>query len=516
MICKLLTSSAVRTPRPLPSLCLLFLIASLLMAPTPGYGQIVLDQDFDSGSLNVPASNISYTDPNSPLVTLVLRNTLQRVHPRTYFRATGVLGLTPTFRTISQGQPAGHRHVFSYDAENWDFFDNGSIVGSWSAFGHNAPFAQDSVFIAHVLPYPARRTDELIASIKSSPWVSPTVSGDTNLVVGRTLGTAGGGYYDDAGRTVLAQNLYGFHIGDSSSAGPKTKVVIASGNHPVENTGTYTLEGLIQFLISSDPRAARLRRYADFYVYPLLNPEGRHAGYQRSNPEHPDMDHNRYWDRPWMITDLAIIEAAMKADTGGSTDYFFDFHSFGSATQIGQLWCDASSGMFGTPMAAALPTYEPVITLNDWTLPQASAGWAASPQGLNATYHYSPETGVVVGVLADEYLELGKKYGLALSEIIGPPLTQGDSSGDGYVDDDDLSLLLASWGLQTGRMNGNLNGDSVVDDDDLSLLLANWNQGVPPAPEMVPEPATIVLLAMGALTLIRRRRSPRGASHGEN
>ena len=45
-----------------------------------------------------------------------------------------------------------------------------------------------------------------------------------------------------------------------------------------------------------------------------------------------------------------------------------------------------------------------------------------------------------------------------------------------------------------------------VNDDDLSLLLANWNAATPPVGgSAVPEPATLALLAVGSLALIRRR-----------
>ncbi len=55
--------------------------ACCLAACTGASGQIVLDQDFDSGSLNVPGTTINYSNPSSPLITLALRNTIRRVHP---------------------------------------------------------------------------------------------------------------------------------------------------------------------------------------------------------------------------------------------------------------------------------------------------------------------------------------------------------------------------------------------------------------------------------------------------
>ena len=83
----------------------------------------------------------------------------------------------------------------------------------------------------------------------------------------------------------------------------------------------------------------------------------------------------------------------------------------------------------------------------------------------------------------------------------------GDVNCSGLVDDDDLSLLLANWNIGTTWGTGDLNENGTVNDDDLSLLLANWGAGSAAAPEAVPEPMTITLLALGGLALIRRRRS---------
>jgi hypothetical protein len=88
-----------------------------------------------------------------------------------------------------------------------------------------------------------------------------------------------------------------------------------------------------------------------------------------------------------------------------------------------------------------------------------------------------------------------------------PAAMPGDANRDGYVNDDDLALLLTSWKL-TGQAwgNGDFNADSIVNDDDLALLLTNWKQGTPPAGNLVPEPATLSLIGLGAMALIRRRR----------
>lgn len=86
---------------------------------------------------------------------------------------------------------------------------------------------------------------------------------------------------------------------------------------------------------------------------------------------------------------------------------------------------------------------------------------------------------------------------------------RGDANTSGYVDDDDLSLLLANWNSGTQWAQGDFNGDKMVDDDDLSFLLANWREGIAPLSGggAVPEPASLTLIILGAsLPLLGRRR----------
>lgn len=88
----------------------------------------------------------------------------------------------------------------------------------------------------------------------------------------------------------------------------------------------------------------------------------------------------------------------------------------------------------------------------------------------------------------------------------------GDPTGDGFVGIEDLNLVLAGWNQTVtpgDTQAGDLDGDGFVGITDLNFVLGNWNAGTPPANgAVVPEPASLVLLAAGAGAVGLRRRHP--------
>jgi autotransporter-associated beta strand protein len=100
-------------------------------------------------------------------------------------------------------------------------------------------------------------------------------------------------------------------------------------------------------------------------------------------------------------------------------------------------------------------------------------------------------------------------YNLDDSQIVLVPGQVGDTNNDGVVDAADFITLKKNFGAGVGGgfTVGNFDNTGTVDWKDLRTLMTNMGNGGSGAPATTPEPATLGLLAIGGLALLRRRRA---------
>ena len=95
------------------------------------------------------------------------------------------------------------------------------------------------------------------------------------------------------------------------------------------------------------------------------------------------------------------------------------------------------------------------------------------------------------------------------------PKNRGDVTKDGFVGADDLVRILTYWGASGPSVtwdmgdcapyNDGINtGDHFIGSDDYVEVLTFWGASYPTEP--IPEPATLGLLLLGGLVLLRRRK----------
>ncbi|MCK4628040.1 MAG: hypothetical protein KAT56_03495, partial [Sedimentisphaerales bacterium] len=272
------------------------------------------------------------------------------------------------------------------------------------------------------LDYTPARTEAHTEWASQSPYVTPTPSCDSGLALdpGSSLadfvvGVSAGHVSDPY---VPQHNLYAYKITDPCATGPKKIVVFQTGNHNTEQPGSWSFQGMEDFLLSDDPRAGWLRRHCEFYVYPLVNPDGRYTNSGRGNPEMTDegfgTDHNRVWDTQGQgLSTIDALTVAMQNDTGQQVDYYFDFHSH-PGSSVSYFY--TSHELMDCPYSQA------VIDLDVGVAPVESAGdpgmgriWGMTAEGLNAQFAFTPETGHNHPYISVQYcIDLGLYYGIAL------------------------------------------------------------------------------------------------------
>ncbi|KAJ3391394.1 Cytosolic carboxypeptidase 6 [Lobulomyces angularis] len=111
---------------------------------------------------------------------------------------------------------------------------------------------------------------------------------------------------------------------------PKRTICITSRVHPGESPSSYVCQGIIDFLISANPKAEELRSKLVFKIVPMLNPDGVFLGNYRSSSLGFDL--NRNWQNPSkefqpeiLVTKNEFLK--FKDDPNLNVEFFIDIHA---------------------------------------------------------------------------------------------------------------------------------------------------------------------------------------------
>jgi hypothetical protein len=133
--------------------------------------------------------------------------------------------------------------------------------------------------------------------------------------------------------------VVGVRVAGTGAIEPSRPAVwIQARQHAWEVGGSWTAAGLIEWLVSDDPRAKALRAKADVTLIPIMDVDNvaRGAGGKDQKPH----DHNRDWsDKPvWKAVGAAMAELK-RLDAAGRLKLFLDLHDPGWGGGDVQYWC---------------------------------------------------------------------------------------------------------------------------------------------------------------------------------
>lgn len=312
----------------------------------------------------------------------------------------------------------------------------GSELPSWLTdftYERTLTRAQRQEVVAYSKPMKREHVRSLRA--RNLPWIMPTPSANADWVVGFSKG-----WWGPDPAPIPPQPIFGYRITDPDATGPKQHVVLTGSNHAREDPACWSLHGMIEFLVSTDPRAAELRRHFIFDVYPVVNPDGklylevphRSPNFRsvNGNPELTaagESNHNRVWYTNGRFTSIDVTKSSILRDTGGSPDYLLDFHGIpmsdfafvdeaAATSPLGRVIRGRGIGF----RRSTNPDYHDQRTLRSW---------ASAPDGLNAKAAFTPE---LTSVPKLEMLERGKRMALAFHDVITgqPPVHRMPASPD--------------------------------------------------------------------------------------
>lgn len=197
---------------------------------------------------------------------------------------------------------------YSSDGVAWQPIEEAIYDPSEPKLQFSIRVRSDRLWVAHVPPYTTINLASLLRDLSATPYVK-------SETIGRTV----------EGRTIPLVTI----TDRSTPAGGKKVIWLMFRQHAWEAGSSWTGEGLMRFLTSSDPVAVRIRREAILKILPLCDPDGVVNGTVRFN--HYGYDLNRNWDLidPVKMPEITAERRAIFdwVDSGNRLDFFLTLHN---------------------------------------------------------------------------------------------------------------------------------------------------------------------------------------------
>lgn len=264
------------------------------------FPQITVDTGFEGS--NAEVISISNSENNVKVRSVLKRGDIHNVV--LYFKVKN-FNPSQNFKIsilINQQYYLPLLAAYSYDKINWQRF-SGIINGNYKEFTNN--YNRDSLYFCYGFPYSYSDMINYCEGIQKNPYVNIS---DVSV--------------SELGRPVKLIKITNSSAPDSG----KKLIWILGRNHAMETHSNYTVEGLINFLISNDPKAEILRDNAIVYAVPVMDADMAAIG--GTGKDQLPVDFNRDWDSPsfWnAVRDVKkkIIQTASQ----NSLKLFIDSHN---------------------------------------------------------------------------------------------------------------------------------------------------------------------------------------------
>ena len=140
---------------------------------------------------------------------------------------------------------------------------------------------------------------------------------------------------DSIGQTLDNNKLYMLIITNFEDSfdtlANKKAIIFTARVHPGESSSSFVIQGLIEFLLSNEPKAISLRKNYIFKIIPMLNPDGVIRGNFRMNSVGKDL--NRMWTEENEENSPSVFychKMIQKTLNSRNIYFFCDFHGHSS------------------------------------------------------------------------------------------------------------------------------------------------------------------------------------------